>query len=77
MLTRTCVKDYQIPGTDKVIKKGVEIFVPSFSLHRDDKYYVDPLDFDPDRFNEKNLDGKNQLNRPFYPFGDGPRNCIG
>ncbi|XP_031638904.1 probable cytochrome P450 6d5 [Contarinia nasturtii] len=77
MLTRTCVKTYKIPGTDKIIEKGVEVMLPIFSLHRDEKYYENPNKFDPDRFNEENSAGKNYLNRPYYPFGDGPRNCIG
>lgn len=76
-LTRTCVKAYQIPGTNQIIEKGVEMFVPVFALHRDEKYYENPTKFDPDRFNEEKLIDKNQINRPYYPFGDGPRNCIG
>lgn len=43
----------------------------------DEKYYKDPSKFDPDRFSEANLAGKNQINQPYLPFGDGPRNCIG
>ncbi|XP_055296698.1 uncharacterized protein LOC129565633 [Sitodiplosis mosellana] len=76
-LTRSCVKEYHIPGTNQVIEKGVEVFVPVFSLHRDEKYYETPLEFNPDRFNETNSEGKNQINKPYIPFGDGPRNCIG
>lgn len=72
MLTRTCVKEYKIPGTDRIIEKGAEIFVPVFSLQRDEKYYPNPLVFDPDRFSEENMVGKIQINRPYYPFGDGP-----
>lgn len=48
-----------------------------FALQRDDKYYQDPEQFNPDRFNEENSSGTHQLNRPFFAFGDGPRNCIG
>ena len=67
LLTRTCVKEYQIPGTNQIIEKGVEVFVPVFSLHRDDKYYENPLEFNPNRFNEIVSEGKNQLNQPYYP----------
>lgn len=77
MLTRTCVNDYQIPGTDKIVEKGTEVFVPIYALQRDEKYYADPENFDPDRFSEENSVGVNQINRPYYAFGDGPRNCIG
>lgn len=76
-IARKCVKDYQIPGTDKIIEKGDLVIFPAFAIHRDEKYYPNPNQFDPDRFNEQNSAGKNQVNRPYLPFGDGPRNCIG
>lgn len=76
-LRRNCSKNYQIPGTNKTLEKGSEIFVPVYALHRDEKYYPNAEKFDPDRFNEENSAGKNAINRPYYPFGDGPRNCIG
>lgn len=34
--------------------------MPSFSLHRDERYYVDLLEFDPNRFS-MNMEGKNQI----------------
>lgn len=77
ILNRTCVRHYQIPGTNQIIEKGVGVFIPVFSLQRDAKYYEEPDLFNPDRFNDENLAGKNQINQPFLPFGDGPRNCIG
>lgn len=76
-VTRECVKDYIIPGTDTVIEKGIEIMIPSFSLQWDEKYYEEPEKFKPERFNEENSAGKNFVNRPYLPFGEGPRNCIG
>lgn len=47
MLTRTCVNDYQIPGTDKIVEKGTEVFVPIYALQRDEKYYPGTLFFVP------------------------------
>ncbi|XP_055325951.1 probable cytochrome P450 6d5 [Sitodiplosis mosellana] len=76
LLTRTSLRDYQIPGTTQIIEKGTEVIIPIYSLHRDEKYYEEPLKFNPDRFNEENSVEKNQINRPYYPFGGGPRNCI-
>lgn len=75
MINRTCVKEYRIPGTDQVIEKGTEIYISVLGLHRDEKFYEDPNKFDPLRLDDKV--GKNLVERPYIPFGDGPRNCIG
>lgn len=75
-IPRVCVMDYQIPGTNCIIKKGTAIAIPAYALQFDDQYYEEPEKFNPDRFNEENSTGKNLVNRPYLPFGDGPRNCI-
>lgn len=75
MLNRKCVKEYRIPGTDKIIEEGTEVYLSVIGLHRDEQFYDEPNKFDPMRLNEEV--GKNLLNRPYIPFGDGPRNCIG
>lgn len=77
LLNRTCLSDYRIPGTRNVIEKGTEIFIPVIALQHDAKYYPEPHKFKPERFSEENSAGKNQVDRPYLPFGDGPRNCIG
>lgn len=76
-LNRECTQDYKIPGTDVVLKKGVGIHISLLGLHFDEKYYPEPEKFIPERFNEENSSGKNIINRPYLPFGDGPRTCIG
>lgn len=43
-----------------------------FGLHRSNRYWEEPLAFRPDRF----LKGK-ESSRIFFPFGGGPRLCIG
>lgn len=75
MLFRVAAKDYKVPETDITITKGTQIFIPAFSLHRDSRYFQNPLLFDPDRFAPE---AKAEI-RPFtyLPFGEGPRNCIG
>lgn len=70
-LNRTCMNDYKIPGTNgKILEKGVEVFIPVLGLHRDPIYYEEPNKFDPDRFNEHSVAGKNIVNRPYLPFGN-------
>ncbi|CAH1961429.1 unnamed protein product [Acanthoscelides obtectus] len=72
-LDRTCTSDFQLPGTDYVVRKGEKIIIPTWALHYDEKYFPDPYKFNPERFLKRvNEDG-------FYyvPFGEGPRECIG
>jgi len=75
MTDRGCVKDYKVPGTELVIKKGDGIFIPILGLHHDEKYWPEPEKFIPERFSPENKGKINQYT--FLPFGQGPRNCIG
>ncbi|CAK9302785.1 unnamed protein product [Gordionus sp. m RMFG-2023] len=60
---------------DKLIKKGTVIEVPIYALHRDENIWSSPNEFDPDRFDPKNLTMEHQYS--YMPFGFGPRNCVG
>ncbi|MFD1603863.1 cytochrome P450 [Flavobacterium artemisiae] len=56
------------------IKKGTLIGISFFELHRNPKYWNNPDEFIPERF----LGDQKKLSMPyFYPFGAGPRMCIG
>lgn len=72
ILSRECTKEYKLPGTDTVLEKGTPVFIPIMAIQRDEKYYPDPLKFDPDRFNDKSA----ITPMTHLPFGDGPRTCI-
>lgn len=61
-------KDYEIPG-DYVI------LLSTFYLHRNTKYWKDPETFDPERFGVNG--DKEAIKHAYYPFGGGPRMCIG
>ena len=51
------------------------MFIALNGLHKDSKYFADPLKYDPDRFSEER---KHEIHPMTYlPFGDGPRICIG
>jgi len=49
--------------------------MPTCSIHHDPKYYPNPEKFDPERFSDENKDSINPF--AYFPFGLGPRNCIG
>lgn len=74
ILNRKCTKDYPIPGTDYVIEKDTPIIISLLGLQNDPKYFPNPEKFMPSRFDKGNEDF---VSNAFYPFGDGPRNCIG
>lgn len=76
MLNRTCVKEYRIPGTDQIIEKGVEVYIPVMGIQRDEKYFKEPNKFNPDRWNVGNITETGRK-APNLTFGDGPRSCIG
>nr|CAI5817450.1 unnamed protein product [Callosobruchus analis] len=71
-LTRVCTKNYTFPGTDVSIEKGVMVLIPLLAMQTDPDLWADPMTFDPDRF-ESEID----KNLPYWPFGEGPKNCIG
>ena len=74
-LNRECTNDYNIPGTDGVLKNGMATVIPVLALHHDSKYYPEPQRFDPERFNE---DEKAKRHHYVYLlFGEGPSICIG
>ncbi len=57
------------------IPADADIFFSPYILHRTDKYWSDPEQFDPDRFGADSPYKKGD--RPYYPFSLGPRRCLG
>ncbi len=57
------------------IPAGSLLLVPQIAIHRDPRFYPDPLQFDPDRFLP---DASAERPRyAYFPFGAGGRMCIG
>lgn len=57
---------YQLPA-------GAELMLPQWVVHRDDRFWESPMAFRPSRWEE-------DVDRPeyaYFPFGGGPRHCIG
>ncbi|MFB6250507.1 MAG: cytochrome P450 [Halobellus sp.] len=57
------------------IPKGTAIMMPQWVVHRSDRWYDDPDAFDPDRWLPKRRAERPQF--AYFPFGGGPRHCIG
>lgn len=79
MLDRVCVnpEGYTLPKAfgDFKIPYGMPVYVPIYAIHRDEKYFPDPLKFDPERFAPENINNIQSFTH--FPFGGGPRDCIG
>jgi cytochrome P450 len=57
------------------IPAGTILVLFYYGLHRDPKHWSQPEDFNPERFSKKNFD--KEKSKAYYPFGAGPRLCIG
>jgi cytochrome P450 len=70
---RTSIEPSQIGGYE--FPAGSTMLMSQWVMHRDPRYYEDPETFRPDRW----LDGlAGRLpSGAYFPFGDGPRRCIG
>ena len=74
-LDRRAETDYQFPGTKLSIKAGTPVLIPMHAMHMDPNYFPNPQVFDPERFSPENK--RNIKPNTYFPFGDGPRICIG
>jgi cytochrome P450 len=51
------------------------VVVSQYVMHRDERYYENPLDFDPHRWTRELRETRPPF--AYFPFGGGPRRCIG
>ncbi|XP_030754993.1 probable cytochrome P450 6a14 [Sitophilus oryzae] len=75
VIPRLCTKDYHVPDTDVVIKKGTNVRIPVWGIQTDPEYFPNPDKFNPENFNAENKTKIHEM--AFIPFGEGPRMCIG
>lgn len=77
-LKRRATKSYTLEDSNGVnvpIKPGDAIWVPIYAIQTDEKYFPNPMHFDPERFNDENK--LQHVGGSYAPFGMGPRDCIG
>ena len=72
-IARQAVGDDEIDGVH--VPKGSIINMNIWLTHRDPNIWTDPETFDPERFDPKCAQNRPKLS--YYPFGGGPRICIG
>uniref|UniRef100_F6SQD6 Steroid 17-alpha-hydroxylase/17,20 lyase n=1 Tax=Monodelphis domestica TaxID=13616 RepID=F6SQD6_MONDO len=59
------------------IPKGTRIYINLWSIHHDPTQWNEPERFMPERFLDKNKDQLIIPNASYFPFGSGPRVCVG
>ncbi len=57
------------------VPSGALVFVSQWVTHRDPRFFVDPERFDPERWTQEAAAARPKFS--YYPFGAGPRVCIG
>ena len=70
---REAVEDCEVGGYH--VPAGSTVFMMPWLVHRDARWFPDPLRFDPDRW--KGDFARNIPTFAYIPFGGGPRRCIG
>ncbi|MBL8605642.1 MAG: cytochrome P450 [Myxococcales bacterium] len=57
------------------IAAGTQVILSPYATHRHPRHWADPEVFDPDRFSAERSEGRAAF--AYFPFGGGPRICIG
>ena len=73
IIVREPIEDDVIMG--EPIRRGIQVYVVPWVLHRHRKHWQHPTAFMPDRFAGLSL--TMDLRRRYLPFGAGPRICLG
>jgi len=72
-LGRLALHDLEIAGY--TIPKKSLVLMSQYVMHRDPRYFPDPLRFEPDRWQPAAREARPPFS--YFPFGGGPRRCIG
>lgn len=72
-LARTVVKDFELRGYK--IPSAANVVMSPWIMHHHPGYFADPWKFDPDRWLPERAQKLPRF--VYFPFGGGPRQCIG
>ncbi len=73
LLSREAIEDTSIGGCR--VAKGTTVMMSPWVTHRDERFFDNPLRFDPDRWATGRTGNLPRF--AYFPFGGGPRVCIG
>jgi len=71
VVLRKALKDDVI--NDVPIKAGTNIIISLLDMHKRNDLFTKPTEFNPNRFKQQQLENPDF----FYPFGTGPKGCVG
>ena len=72
-VARTAIADFELDGYR--IPAGANIVMSQWIMHRDPRFFPEPEQFDPNRWSTSAC--QNLPRFAYFPFGGGPRQCIG
>jgi cytochrome P450 len=72
-VARTAIADFELEGYR--IPAGANIVMSQWIMHRNPRFFSEPEKFDPDRWGSSTC--QNLPRFAYFPFGGGPRQCIG
>ena len=73
VLPRQPIEDCNIGGY--LIPANVQVLMSQYVVHHDPRYFAEPENFNPDRWTK---DMTSKLPKfAYFPFGGGPRSCVG
>ena len=73
MIFRRVLADHEVG--DYVLPAGAIVIMSQYVMHRDPRYYAEPEAFNPDRWVPEVRSARPRF--AYFPFGGGPRVCIG
>ncbi|HSF23983.1 MAG TPA: cytochrome P450 [Blastocatellia bacterium] len=73
ILGRRVLNDYEVG--DYVVPSGAIILMSPWVMHHDPRFYPEPFEFDPERWTPNARESRPKF--AYFPFGGGPRVCIG
>jgi cytochrome P450 len=70
---RLALKDYEVGGY--TVRAKSLVLLSQYVTHRDARFFPEPERFDPERWTPEAKEARPQFS--YFPFGGGPRRCIG
>ncbi|EDV54770.1 probable cytochrome P450 310a1 [Drosophila erecta] len=81
IIERVCRKTYSLPNSKCTIDEGKTLMVPLLAMHRDEKYFSEPMKYKPLRYLQTGNDVDQCEDRTtsnvFIGFGIGGSQCVG